>query len=530
MKLLILLILFTNILFANVGKIVSLKGEANITRDNKTFQVKRDTLLKEKDLLTTKNNSKVQILFKDETIISIGKNSTFKINDYLFENKDNVKAEFSMIKGVFRTITGKIGKIAPQNFKLKTKSASIGIRGTQIITQITEGTEKIFCTEGQIEVTQNSTNLKIIVNKGEFVAMETADGNSLQKNKTKTKDLKEVNKDVSVNENKAQDTVTKEENIIETPTSTLETQTITSEVEVATEIVKVAAESESNDEVSEKLDEEAKSVTDEDNESVTSEAYYENNTNKATYIGNFNSVPFDSGRQYIQDLEKRGKLAIPTNTSISMDIDFGKADNQVTNGKILVSGYIPLEFNGYFDDDKTLKLNPANNSSGAGGTASLYGEEGNIIKGDILLLNDNIKIQGNFEADKYEYTDLDKLTQDTYFVDNFSKATYVGEVNTNGLYDLANISMDIDFGAGTNQITNGSIDVQTESGFSFVGSIDQSNNANFVGTEGTTGVGTGKFYGDEANQIKGVVSFINETDGIVGDFEVSKSSNISESQ
>ena len=109
MKLLVLFVLFTNILFANVGKIVALKGEADITRDNKIIKVKRNTLLKEKDLLTTKNNSKVQILFKDETIISIGKNSTFKINDYLFENKDNVKAEFSMIKGVFRTITGKIG-------------------------------------------------------------------------------------------------------------------------------------------------------------------------------------------------------------------------------------------------------------------------------------------------------------------------------------------------------------------------------------------------------------------------------------
>ena len=207
MKLLILLILFTNILFANVGKVVALKGEATIIRDNKTFQVKRDTLLKEKDLLTTKNNSKVQILFKDETIISIGKNSTFKINDYLFENKNNVKAEFSMIKGVFRTITGKIGKIAPQNFKLITKSASIGIRGTQIITQITDTKERIFCTEGQIEVTQNSTYQRIIVNKGEFIDMETTSINSLQKNKTKTKDIKEVNEEVSVTQNKAQDSV-----------------------------------------------------------------------------------------------------------------------------------------------------------------------------------------------------------------------------------------------------------------------------------------------------------------------------------
>ncbi len=153
MKKIILILLFiSNFLLANnIGKIVSFNGEATILREGKTIQVDKNSAFQKDDTLNTKENTKLQILFLDETIISIGQNSTLKINNYLFEEK-NTKAEFTMAKGIFRTITGKIGKIAPENFKLKTKSASIGIRGTQIVVALENNNEKIFCTEGQIEI------------------------------------------------------------------------------------------------------------------------------------------------------------------------------------------------------------------------------------------------------------------------------------------------------------------------------------------------------------------------------------------
>lgn len=142
-RILILFFCCVAFLFANVGKVASFKGEADILRDNQKIKVTNETIFFKNDILETKENTKLQILFADETIISVGQNSTLQINDYVFEG-NNTKAEFSMSKGVFRTITGQIGKIAPENFKLKTKSASIGIRGTQIITSIEDKNEKIF--------------------------------------------------------------------------------------------------------------------------------------------------------------------------------------------------------------------------------------------------------------------------------------------------------------------------------------------------------------------------------------------------
>jgi len=218
-----------------------------------------------------------------------------------------------------------------------------------------------------------------------------------------------------------------------------------------------------------------------------------------------------------------------------MDIDFGKTEEEITNGKIKVAGYQDLEFDGYFKDNKTLKLESANDTTGPGGKASFYGSQANIVKGDIKLENDDIKeLKGDFEADKNEYNDLDELTKDTYFINNTSTASYEGIVDTNNIFKSANISMDIDFGKDTNQITNGKVDavikpvlglplltIETPT-FTFNGDINSSNHATLTGTETTTGTGGADFYGKEANQMKGGINFSKESYDVQGSFEADK--------
>ncbi|MDR2905741.1 MAG: FecR family protein, partial [Helicobacteraceae bacterium] len=84
-------------------------------------------------------------------IVTIGKNSALEIEKFLFDEKNaKNEAEISLSKGAFRTITGQIGKIAPETFKLKTRTTSIGIRGTQFLVDITEIGERFACTQGEI--------------------------------------------------------------------------------------------------------------------------------------------------------------------------------------------------------------------------------------------------------------------------------------------------------------------------------------------------------------------------------------------
>jgi hypothetical protein len=158
-KILLLLLLPFAILFANVGKITISSGDVTVTRDGKTQKATAGLILNEKDQVLTKAASSAQLVFKDGTAISLGANSNFKIDEYLFEesNAQKTNVKFGVSEGAFRAITGKIGKIAPDKFKIETKTATIGIRGTRFLGIIPRsGLETIACTRGAIIISMIS--------------------------------------------------------------------------------------------------------------------------------------------------------------------------------------------------------------------------------------------------------------------------------------------------------------------------------------------------------------------------------------
>ena len=157
--------------YASIGKITFVNGTANILREEKNFIAKLGDDILSKDIINTEENSKLQIIFNDKTVITIGNKSKFSINDYYYNenNSKESKLDMNFSNGFFKTITGKIGKINPSKFKLNTKSASIGIRGTQIsMTTDAVAGDFIACTSGEISVTSNLTGTSVIVPSGNF--------------------------------------------------------------------------------------------------------------------------------------------------------------------------------------------------------------------------------------------------------------------------------------------------------------------------------------------------------------------------
>lgn len=208
-KIVILFLIFTSLLFAEVAKVVAIKGEAHIERGDSKITLELNSKLEKNDIIKTKERTKLQIIFKDETIITIGKNSTFSVNEYVFdEQKKEYKAEFGLLKGAFRTITGKIGKIAPDKFKLKSKSSTIGIRGTQILSNMEISGDTIFCTEGTITIISNITNEAITINAGQYVVVKKGkpmvaqefESKTIQETDRDTKFLKDEEKESALND------------------------------------------------------------------------------------------------------------------------------------------------------------------------------------------------------------------------------------------------------------------------------------------------------------------------------------------
>ena len=156
LKIFTLLLLFASFLFANVGTVSLVEGKATILRNGQTLGANMGDKIENKDIISTQVNSKIKITFIDNTIVTIGKESSLNIEEYIFNSKE-AKTELNVLKGAFHTITGEIGKVNPDKFKLKTKSASIGIRGTEFY-----GDEnRIVCTQGRIIVLSNSVSVDV---------------------------------------------------------------------------------------------------------------------------------------------------------------------------------------------------------------------------------------------------------------------------------------------------------------------------------------------------------------------------------
>ncbi|MCT7567642.1 FecR family protein [Aliarcobacter butzleri] len=158
LKVFILVLLFASFLFANIGTVSLLEGKATILRNGQTLSANIGDKVENKDVISTQVNSKIKITFIDNTIVTIGKESSLNIEEYIFNTSTKeAKTELNVLKGAFHTITGEIGKVNPDKFKLKTKSASIGIRGTEFY-----GDEnRIVCTQGRIIVLSNSVSVDV---------------------------------------------------------------------------------------------------------------------------------------------------------------------------------------------------------------------------------------------------------------------------------------------------------------------------------------------------------------------------------
>ncbi|RZV14853.1 hypothetical protein D3M61_02520 [Aliarcobacter butzleri] len=158
LKIFTLLLLFASFLFANIGTVSLVDGKATILRNGQTLGANIGDKVENKDVISTQVNSKIKITFIDNTIVTIGKESSLNIEEYIFNTSTKeAKTELNVLKGAFHTITGEIGKVNPDKFKLKTKSASIGIRGTEFY-----GDEnRIVCTQGRIIVLSNSVSVDV---------------------------------------------------------------------------------------------------------------------------------------------------------------------------------------------------------------------------------------------------------------------------------------------------------------------------------------------------------------------------------
>ncbi|NQU40798.1 MAG: FecR domain-containing protein [Lentisphaerae bacterium] len=131
----------------SAGQVVALEGSASaVGGDGARRELAIKSAIFPLDRISTAENSKLQIMFVDNSIISQGEKSELVIDEYVYDpqNKSNNRANLGITKGLFRVVTDKITRLNPKRFKVKTRMATIGIRGCDLGFKIEPNAEDIY--------------------------------------------------------------------------------------------------------------------------------------------------------------------------------------------------------------------------------------------------------------------------------------------------------------------------------------------------------------------------------------------------
>jgi hypothetical protein len=120
-----------------VGKVTNQKNEVLKAGDNIFFG----------DVIKTDNQSKSQVLLLDETVITLGEQTSITMDEFIYDpNDQSGKIVSTLLKGSIKVLSGKVSRGNPEDLVINTPAGSIGTRGTefQTIVDEDEGTSKVL--------------------------------------------------------------------------------------------------------------------------------------------------------------------------------------------------------------------------------------------------------------------------------------------------------------------------------------------------------------------------------------------------
>ena len=85
------------------------------------------------DRVLTGEDGRVELRFMDGAVVAVQPRSDFRVDEFRYD-REGERSFLSLARGAIRTVTGAIGKRVHEDFRLKTPTATIGIRGTDFET------------------------------------------------------------------------------------------------------------------------------------------------------------------------------------------------------------------------------------------------------------------------------------------------------------------------------------------------------------------------------------------------------------
>ena len=131
------------------GMVVASRGEVIALSNGGSRELKQGDFIYVSDEIMTSNRSFAVLQFTDGAKVTVRPDTTMIIEQYLYAGNESDEATLNLVSGGLRVITGAMAKTNPENYKVRTPVALMGVRGTEFSIMLC-GDE--VCAEDQMEI------------------------------------------------------------------------------------------------------------------------------------------------------------------------------------------------------------------------------------------------------------------------------------------------------------------------------------------------------------------------------------------
>jgi hypothetical protein len=129
--LLVAVLLSTGSAFAASGQFTFVTGDVRVvTKDNRTVQATRGMDVNAGDVVVTGTDGMAQLTMVDSARLSLRSGTQLRIDSYAAAPGGAESSVVSLVRGTLRTFTGLLSPSAREKFSMRTKVATVGIRGS----------------------------------------------------------------------------------------------------------------------------------------------------------------------------------------------------------------------------------------------------------------------------------------------------------------------------------------------------------------------------------------------------------------
>lgn len=163
---------------AVAGEVILSHGSAQAQSGGRSRPLAKGEPVCVGETIVTSNSATLEIRMKDDGLVSVRPETRLKIDQFAYAGSRKDISVLSLLKGAGRFVTGKLGKLYPQNDLIKTPTATIGVRGTDheatvilpgdhssfrsgTYDKVNQGVTFIRTERGQIDIHPNQVGLAV---------------------------------------------------------------------------------------------------------------------------------------------------------------------------------------------------------------------------------------------------------------------------------------------------------------------------------------------------------------------------------